>query len=66
MRLENEFEALPVPAPDALVKPLREGRDGKVGKALADDFPFELLELPLPPHDGRVRMSGNSSWLRAS
>lgn len=49
---EKEFEELPVPAPDPLVKLLNEGSDGKEGKdgnMLDEDFPFEL-ELELLPN----------------
>jgi hypothetical protein len=58
MRLENEFAALPVPAPDPLVMLLIEGKEGKVGNMLAVNLPLELdLELELPPHPGRVEAS---------
>jgi hypothetical protein len=66
MRLEKEFNELPVPAPDPPVKLLREGKVGKVGNTLAEDFPLELPELPLLPQPGRVLMAGSSSWLRAT
>lgn len=56
IRLEKEFEELPVPAPEPLVKLLiegRDGKDGKDGKMLEEDFPFEVkLELlPKGPED---------------
>lgn len=50
IKLEKEFDELPVPAPDPLVKLLNEGSDGNNGndgKIPPEDLPFEL---ELPPH----------------